>query len=153
VNCSNKIFPPLDGFRLQFPVFKTSRGWRSCRFPEALATLRKAFDSSLKTASITRVFASLGNRGAAGKILEELLAGSKTKYVSPYDIAVVYDGLNDKARTFEWLNKAYEEHSAFMVYMNSDPWLQPLRSEPLFQDLLRRMGLPNRRAYPPTLFS
>ena len=117
-------------------------------FQEALSALPKAFNCTLKTASIAHVFASLGNRGAAEKILEELLAASKTKYVSPYDIAVVYAGLDDKTRTFEWLNKAYDEHAALMVYMNSDPRLQPLRSEPPFQDLLRRMGLRNRRATP-----
>ncbi|HUS08129.1 MAG TPA: protein kinase [Bryobacteraceae bacterium] len=115
-------------------------------FQEALSALRKSFDCTLKTASIAHVFASLGNREAAEKIREELLAASKTKYVSPYDIAVVYAGLGDKTQTFEWLNKAYEEHSALMVYMNSDPRLQPLRGEPPFKDLLRRMGLPNRRA-------
>ena len=92
------------------------------------------------------MFAGSGNRTAAGKILEELLEGSKTKYVSPYDIAVTYAGLDDKERVFEWLNKAYEEHSAFMVYMNSDPRLKPLRPEPRFRDLLHRMGLRDQKA-------
>jgi serine/threonine protein kinase/TolB-like protein/cytochrome c-type biogenesis protein CcmH/NrfG len=115
-------------------------------FQEALSALRKSFDSTLKTASIAHVFAGSGNRTAAGKILEELLEGSKTKYVSPYDIAVTYAGLDDKERVFEWLNKAYEEHSAFMVYMNSDPRLKPLRPEPRFRDLLHRMGLRDQKA-------
>jgi tetratricopeptide (TPR) repeat protein len=135
-------YQPDDGWALMI------MGWayeQKGMFPEALSALRQGFNCTLKTASIAHVFASMGNRGAAEKILEELLAASKTNYVSPYDIAVVYSGLGDKARTFEWLNKAYEEHSALMVYMNSDPRLQPLRNEPPFQDLLRRMGLPKRR--------
>jgi tetratricopeptide (TPR) repeat protein len=113
---------------------------------EALAALRKTFDSTLKTASIAHVFARLGNRPAAEKILEEMLASTSSKYASPYDIAVIYAGLADQNRAFEWLNKAFEEHSAFMVYMSSDPRLQPLRREPSFQDLLRRMGLRHRQA-------
>jgi predicted N-acyltransferase len=100
----------------------------------------------LKTASIAHVFGRLGNRPAAEKILEETLTSAKTKYASPYDIAVIYAGLADKDRAFEWLNKAFEEHSAFMVYMSSDPRLQPLRREVPFQDLLHRMGLRNRQA-------
>jgi hypothetical protein len=115
-------------------------------FQEAQAALRKTFDCSLKTASIAHVFVRLGNRPAAEKILEEMLASAKTKYVSPYDIAVIHAGLGERDRAFEWLNKAFEEHSAFMVYLSSDPRLQPLRGEPHFQDLLRRMGLRNRQA-------
>jgi tetratricopeptide (TPR) repeat protein len=115
-------------------------------FQEALAALRKTFDSTLKTSSIAHVFARLGNRPAAQKILEEMLASAKTKYASPYDIAVIHAGLDEHDQAFEWLNKAYTEHSAFMVYLSSDPRLQPLRREPTFQDLVRRMGLRNRQA-------
>ena len=124
-------------------------GWayeQKGRLEEALAALRKAFDSSLKTASIAHVFARLGNRAAAQEILGDMLASAKTKYVSPYDVAVIHAGLGDRARVFEWLNKAFIEHSAFMVYLSSDPRFQPLRREPAFQDLLHRMGLRNRRS-------
>jgi len=110
-------------------------------FPEALAALRKAFNSTLKTASLAHVFARQGNRPAAEKLLEEMLDSARTKYVSPYDIAVVHAGLGDKDRAFEWLNKAFQEHSGFMVYMSSDPRLRTLRPEPAFQNLLRQMGL------------
>jgi len=115
-------------------------------FQEALSALQKSFPSTLQAASIAHAFAISGNRTAAGKILEDLLAESKTKYVSPYDIAVTYAGLEDKDRVFEWLNKAYDEHSAFMVYMTSDPRFRPLRPDPRFRELLRRMGYPNERA-------
>jgi len=114
-------------------------------FQEALSALQKSFPGPLRAASIAHAFAASGNRPAAEKILEELLADSKKKYVSPYDIAVTYAGLDDKERVFEWLNKAYEEHSAFMVYMNSDPRFKPLRPEPRFRDLLRRMGLRDQK--------
>jgi TolB-like protein/tRNA A-37 threonylcarbamoyl transferase component Bud32/Flp pilus assembly protein TadD len=56
-------------------------------FQEALAALRQTFDTTLKKASMAHVFARLGNLPAAEKILEEMLASAKTKYVSAYDIA------------------------------------------------------------------
>jgi len=136
-------YQPDDGWALMI------MGWayeQKGMLQEALAALRKAFDSTLKTASIAHVFARLDNRAAAEKILEEMLASAKNKYVSPYDIAIVHAGLGDQGQAFEWLNKAFEEHSAFMVYMSSDPRLQPLRRKPPFQDLLHRMGLRNRQA-------
>jgi tetratricopeptide (TPR) repeat protein len=113
---------------------------------EALSSFRKTFDSGLKTASIAHVFARMGNRPAAEKILEEMLASSKTKYISPYEIAVIHAGLGDKERVFEWLDKGFVDHSSMMVYLMSDPRFQSLQREPAFQDLLRRMGLRSRRA-------
>jgi TolB-like protein/Flp pilus assembly protein TadD len=115
-------------------------------FQEALSALRKSLDSSLKTASIAHAFALSGNRPAAAKILDELLAASQKKYVSPYDIAVIYMGLDDQNRAVEWLTKAYEEHSGFLLFVTSDPRFRPLRQDPRFRDLLRRMGLQDQKA-------
>jgi tetratricopeptide (TPR) repeat protein len=114
-------------------------------FQEALAAFRKSFDSNLRNASIGHAFARSGNRSAAQRILDEMLAKSKTKYVSPYDIAVIYTGLDDKGRTFEWLNRAYEERAGFVLFLKQDPRFKPLRRDPSFQDLMRRMGYPNQR--------
>ena len=115
-------------------------------FEEALSALRKSWDSTIKTASIAHAFARSGRRPAAEKILGDLLAESKGKYVSPYDIAVIYTGLDDKERALEWLNHAYEERAGFLIFVNSDPRFKPLRSEQRFQDLLRRMRFPSRQA-------
>ena len=115
-------------------------------FEEALSALRKSWDGTIKTASIAHAFARSGRRPAAEKILGDLLAESKGKYVSPYDIAVIYTGLDDKERALEWLNHAYEERAGFLIFVNSDPRFKPLRSEQRFQDLLRRMRFPSRQA-------
>jgi len=109
---------------------------------EALAALRKAFDSTLKTASIAHVFGRLGNRPAAEKILEETLTSAKTKYASPYDIAVIYAGLADKDRAFEWLNKALEQHDVQMVSIKVNPTLDRLRGDSRFQTLVEKVGIP-----------
>jgi TolB-like protein/Flp pilus assembly protein TadD len=109
-------------------------------YQEALSSLRKSFNCNLKTASIAHVFGRSGNRSGAKTIVEELLAQAKTKYVSPYDIAVVYAGLDDKGAAFEWLSRAYEERAGFLVFVKQDPRFKTLRQEPQFGDLVRRLG-------------
>jgi len=136
-------FDPKHGFSM------LAMGWiyeQKGMFEEALSALRKSWDGTMKTASIAHAFARSGNRPAAEKILGGLLAESKSKYISPYDIAVIHTGLDDKERALEWLNTAYEERAGFLIFVNSDPRFKPLRSEPRFQDLLRRMRFPIRQA-------
>ncbi len=62
--------------------------------------------------------------------------------VSPYRAATFYAALGEKDKAFAELNKAYENREFFMVLLKVDPRLDPLRSDPRFQDLLRRVGLP-----------
>jgi serine/threonine protein kinase/TolB-like protein/tetratricopeptide (TPR) repeat protein len=136
-------FDPKHGWSLM------TMGWiyeQKGMFQEALSALRKSWDCTLRTASIAHAFARSGNRATAEKILGELLAESTRKYISPYDIAVIYTGLDDQERAFEWLNRAYEEHAGFLLFVNSDPRFKPLRSAPQFKDLVRRMRFPNRQA-------
>jgi hypothetical protein len=65
--------------------------------------------------------------------------------VSPYEIAVIYAGLGDRDRAFEWLGKAYEERASLLVYFRMDPRIWSLRSDARFQDVLRRMNFPPDR--------
>lgn len=67
---------------------------------------------------------------------------SKTQYVAPLAVAGAYMDLGDKDRAFEWLNKAYQEHSTGLFAIAVVPGFDPLRSDPRFQELLRRIGLP-----------
>ena len=78
--------------------------------------------------------------------MDELLAASKARYVSPDDIAIVYAGLDDKNRKFEWLNRAYEERAGFLLFVKQDPRLKPLRAETRFRDLLHRLGYSSETA-------
>jgi hypothetical protein len=66
---------------------------------------------------------------------------SKRRYVAPFDIAIIYVGLGDKAHALEWLEKAYEDHSDRLSWIKVWPQFDSLRGEPRFQDLLRRVGL------------
>lgn len=113
-------------------------------YEEAVVECQKAWqlDNTPRTLSfLGYANARLGKRAAAQKILDELKGVSKRKYVSPYWIAVVYTGLDDKDEAMEWLEKLYGERSGFLIFLKVEPIFDPLRSDPRFEDLLRRVGL------------
>jgi hypothetical protein len=70
---------------------------------------------------------------------KELETRSEVDY---YNVAVVHAGLGDKDRTFEALERAYAQRSGSLAFMNADPFLKELRSDPRYQSLVRRIGLP-----------
>ena len=90
-------------------------------------------------------YAAAGKRGEALKILDEQSELAKKGYISPYNFAIIYTGLGDKDRAFEYLNKAYEEHVPVLQHFPSRPMFDPLHSDPRFADLVRRMNLPPER--------
>ena len=77
----------------------------------------------------------------AQKIIETLTDKAKREYVSPLDVALVYAVMGAKDQAFEWLEKAYQERSAWLVFIGIEPGLDPLRSDSRFTELLRRIGL------------
>jgi len=82
-------------------------------------------------------------RAEAQKTLAELLQQSKVSYVPPYMIAAIYSGLGQKDQAFEFLERAYQEKSPDLAYfLRVDLRIDPLRAEPRFTDLLRRMNFP-----------
>jgi TolB-like protein/Tfp pilus assembly protein PilF len=87
-------------------------------------------------------YAAADKKEKALEILNGLIEESKIKYVSAGDIAHVYVGLHEIDRAFEWLDKAYEERSRDLVYIRKLPGLDLIRSDRRYQDLLRRMNLP-----------
>jgi len=109
-------------------------------FQEALSALQKAFPSTPRTASVAHALARSGKRDAAQDLLSQLLEDAKKKYVSAYDLGVIYTGLGDTSRALEWFDKAYEEHSGFLVYAYLDPRLKTLRGEARFRNMLSRVG-------------
>jgi tetratricopeptide (TPR) repeat protein len=87
-------------------------------------------------------FAKVGRRQQALDILDELFANMEQgKYVMPPQIAIIYAELQEKEKALNWLEKGFAERSPWMVYLNSDPRYDGLRSEPRFCDLVRRMNL------------
>jgi eukaryotic-like serine/threonine-protein kinase len=87
-------------------------------------------------------YAVAGRRAEAQKVLDQLNGMAKQKYVPAKFRAIIYVGLGEKAKAFEWLEKAYEDRSLEIGWgFNVDPVYDPLRSDPRFADLLRRMNL------------
>jgi TolB-like protein/DNA-binding winged helix-turn-helix (wHTH) protein/Flp pilus assembly protein TadD len=87
-------------------------------------------------------YAVMGRRTEAHRVLDKLNELSKRKYVSPIWRVKIYAGLVEKDKAFEWLEKAYEDHSIVSVgYIKTNPMFDPLRSDPRFADLLRRTNL------------
>jgi tetratricopeptide (TPR) repeat protein len=90
-------------------------------------------------ALLAHAYATSGRPAEAQKILAELNEVSKQAYVSSYDLAILYVGLGDKDRALEQLNKAYEDRAGFIIYLNVEPLFDPLRSDPRFAELVRKM--------------
>ena len=89
-------------------------------------------------AAIAHLYAVSGKRDAAQNLLDELL---KRPDVTSFSIAMIYAGLDEKDRAFEWLNKAYQERNVQMISLRVDPVLTSLRADARFADLLRRLNL------------
>jgi tetratricopeptide (TPR) repeat protein len=92
-------------------------------------------------AELGHALAASGDRAGAQKIIEELIQLSLQRYVSPYSIATIYAGMGDKDKAFEWLEKAYEEHADFLAYFKVDPRYEGLRSDPRYENIIRKIGL------------
>jgi adenylate cyclase len=115
-------------------------------YKEATAAVKRALalseGNTRALATLGYVYGVSGRRVEAFKVLSELNARSKKGYVSPYFIALVYGGLGQKDQVLKSLEKAYEERHPYLILLKVEPVFAGVRSDPKFQDLLRRIGLP-----------
>lgn len=86
-------------------------------------------------------YAAAGRRDEALKILGEQQTLAKQGYVSPYNFAIIYTGLGDKDQAFEWLTKSVEDRIMIIYHLKTRPLFDPLRSDPRYPELLRKMNL------------
>jgi serine/threonine protein kinase/tetratricopeptide (TPR) repeat protein len=118
-------------------------GQESAAVPEYQRAVDLSHGDTDPIAGLAHAYAEMGKRAEAQKILSDLLRQSKKNYVSPYMIATIYAALGDKETAFNFLEKAYKERSPDIPYfLKADLRLDPLRSDPRFQDLMHRVGLP-----------
>jgi TolB-like protein/DNA-binding winged helix-turn-helix (wHTH) protein/Flp pilus assembly protein TadD len=114
------------------------------RFPDAIIRFRKAYEATatpLHLANLGHAYARNGSRSEALKVLAQLRTLSKTRYVSPYAFALVYIGLANTEKAFEWLQKAISERSPTLTTLKVDPVFDDLRRDPRFVSLIRQIGL------------
>ena len=112
---------------------------------EARGTLQAALklfgESPFALAKSGHHFAISGKRDEARRVLAHLGDLSRQKYVSPCDIAIIHTGLQENDAAFHWLEKAFQERSVWLGYLGLEPQWDPLRTDPRFTDLLRRVNL------------
>jgi tetratricopeptide (TPR) repeat protein len=109
----------------------------------AIAELEKARElenSPDGLAELGYVYAVAGKRQEAQTVLSALRLLSERQYTSPTDYALVYAGLGDTERAFEWLEKGYRE-GAVITALRVDPRWDNLRADVRFADLMKRVGL------------
>jgi len=114
--------------------------------PQSIAELEKAAETFGRTplflGFLGHSYAVSGRRTAALKVVSELEKPSMRKLHPAFHIGLIYSGLGDKDSAFKWFELAYREHlGATMAYLQ-DPIFDPVRSDPRFVDLVRRVGLP-----------
>ena len=114
-------------------------------FPEAVSELREAVKLANKMAFTLSAYgealAESGDRRGAAEVLATLEERARTKYVSAYDIGLIYAALGDRNQAFAWLDKAQVERAAFLPYITWDRRADSLRADPRFTKLLQRLGL------------
>jgi len=122
------------------------------KFDEAIAALETAVEKSggqnPMLATLGYALGRAGKRDEAMQVLEKLEERAQKRYVSAMDIAVVYAGLNDREKVFEWLDRAFLERSTWLVHVSWDDRFTDFRSDPRFTALLHRIGLPDSAIQP-----
>jgi DNA-binding winged helix-turn-helix (wHTH) protein/TolB-like protein/Flp pilus assembly protein TadD len=115
-------------------------------YEEAIAEYQKAIplsgDSPDEPASLAYAYALSGRSREALKIVDDLNERSKRSYISPTVMAFIYAGLGEKDQAFALLDKAYDGRDFLLVLLKTEPMFDPLRSDPRFTELMRRVGLP-----------
>ncbi len=112
-------------------------------YQAAIEELKKAGDfTSEPYATIGYVYGRMGRTADARKVIADLQEQLKEGYVAPTNFATVYIGLGDKEQAFAWLEKGYQQRDFWITFLKGEPIFDSLRSEPRFQDLVRRVGFP-----------
>ncbi len=126
-------------------------------FAEAIAATQRAVELSPDNiemlAALGRVLAVAGRREEARRIVVQLEAGMEHRHSWHFDLALIYAGLGEADQAFECLEKGYAWHDGMMIHVNVEPGFDSLRSDPRFQDLGRRMGLPPVETFHPAKLS
>jgi TolB-like protein/DNA-binding winged helix-turn-helix (wHTH) protein/cytochrome c-type biogenesis protein CcmH/NrfG len=110
-------------------------------YPEAIAICHHSQDS-YPLAVLASIYGLQGRKDEAEALIKKLKEAAEHRYVSGFFFAEAYVGLGQRDQAITWLERAYEEHDEWMVFANSYPGLDRLRSEPRFQALMRRMNFP-----------
>lgn len=128
---------PDEGF---FPlgVIYVEKG----QYDEGIQEFQKIGDQPHALGHMGNAYARAGRTAEARAILPKLMDHIQKTGIGRYEIALVYAGLKDNKAAFDWLEKAYQARDKGLTYLKVDPCLDPLRSDPRFANLEKRVGLP-----------
>lgn len=118
--------------------------WYQGRAEEAVAVLEKALSHSREALSLSylgHVYGRLGRTDEATRLLQELDQLRTRGQAPPIAFVVIYAGLGDVEAALDWLETAYRLRDGYLFWLPGAPGLDPLRSDPRFTDLVRRMGV------------
>lgn len=114
-------------------------------FDQAITELKEGVrlfgESPYTLAKLAQGYALAGRGDEAHRALKELHTLSERKYCSPYDVAMVHVSLGQKDEAFAWMQRAFEQRSLWLGYLNVEPQLDPLRGDARFRELVARVGL------------
>ncbi len=114
---------------------------------DAVDSLRKSVElsggSTVMLSALGHAYAAAGDRRSARELLATLNETSRQRYVSSYEIALIHAAIGEHDRAFEWFDRAVEERSGWLPYLNAEPRLDHLRSDPRLSALATRIGLPD----------
>jgi TolB-like protein len=111
------------------------------RYSDAIAAFLKSGNGPDSLGHLGNAYARAGKAAEARKTIAQLEEHVRENGVGRYEIALVYAGLGKKQEAFKWLEEAYDAHDVGLLYLKVDPCLDPLRSDPRFDDLMRHVGL------------
>src|ERR1700730_19199670 len=132
----------------EWPHFILGQAYEQKReFNLARAELQKAVEfcraSALLCLALAHADALSGNQEEALRLLQQLMAQSRKQYVSPFYVAVVYIALGKTETAMDWMEKAFADHSNGLVFLKVEPELDPVRSNPRFIELQKRLNFPD----------
>ena len=110
-------------------------------FDKAIENFKQLGDAPHALGHLGNAYARTGHRSEADHIIVELEDHLRKSGVGAYEIALVYAGLNEKDRAFEWLNKCISLHDKGLGYLLVDPLLAPLKDDPRYLQLARKVGI------------
>lgn len=126
-------------------VFASAAYSEKGQYPEAIAHAEKAVAVTRRTMAhpmglLGYARAKSGDTAGARALLDEVLTSSKSRYVAPYGVALLYNALGDTDETLAWLERGYEARDHKMNLLKVDPKWKNLHGDPRFEDLVQRIG-------------
>ena len=131
------------------PDFVMGYAWKAMalamegRFPEAIEAQKRGYGIDPNPGMqvfLAIIQASAGNKAEAEKLVHNIEKVAKQQYVCNYEISQVYTALGDRDQAMKWLNSGLKQQCDCMIWLQGEPWMDPIRADPRYLDLIKRIG-------------